>query len=217
MDFSRVEYEVDIEDNRYVKRCGADGKPLPEHNWLWAPTGVIDAHMPEMWGYLVFTENGEEATFVDEYTLPDSPLIPEGFKYRPVKVVADSRGYVYILSEGSYYGALLYAPATSGTAKEFIGFYGANTVTNNILDAIGAVRIPAGQIAREAGSPRSTNVVLVGALSTALPFAEEQWRDAISRRVPPKTVEANLEAFDRGRAAAGSRVWAEKTRSVRRK
>lgn len=60
MDFSRVEYEVDIEDDRYVKRCGADGKPLPEHNWLWAPTGVIDAHMPEMWGYLVFTENGEE-------------------------------------------------------------------------------------------------------------------------------------------------------------
>ena len=70
------------------------------------------------------------------------------------------------------------------------------------LDAMGAVRIPAGQIAREAGSPRSTNVVLVGALSTALPFTAEQWRDAIARRVPPKTVEANLEAFERGRAAA---------------
>lgn len=60
MDFSRVEYEVDIVQNRYVKRCGDNGQPLPEHNWLWAPTGVIDAHMPEMWGYLVFTENGEE-------------------------------------------------------------------------------------------------------------------------------------------------------------
>ena len=70
------------------------------------------------------------------------------------------------------------------------------------LDAMGAVRIPAGQIAREAGSPRSTNVVLVGALSTALPFTAEQWRDAIARRVPPKAVEANLEAFERGRAAA---------------
>ena len=70
------------------------------------------------------------------------------------------------------------------------------------LDAMGAVRIPAGEIAREAGSPRSTNVVLVGALSTALPFTAEQWRDAIARRVPPKTVEANLEAFERGRTAA---------------
>lgn len=70
------------------------------------------------------------------------------------------------------------------------------------LDELGAVRIPAGQIAREVGSPRSTNVVLVGALSTALPFSAEDWEDAISRRVPPKTVEANLNAFRKGRAAA---------------
>lgn len=60
LNFSRVEYHVDIEDNRYVKRKGPDGNTLPEQNWVWAPTGVIDIHMPEMWGYLVFTENGEE-------------------------------------------------------------------------------------------------------------------------------------------------------------
>lgn len=70
------------------------------------------------------------------------------------------------------------------------------------LDELGAVRIPAGQIAREVGSPRSTNVVLVGALSTALPFSVKDWEDAISRRVPPKTVDANLKAFRQGRAAA---------------
>lgn len=77
-----------------------------------------------------------DGRYIDEYTLPDSPLIPDDFTYRPVKVVADSRGYVYILSEGSYYGALLFAPAESGTAKEFIGFYGANTVVSGILGAI---------------------------------------------------------------------------------
>ena len=44
--------------------------------------------------------------------------------------------------------------------------------------------------------------MLVGALSTALPFSVEDWEDAISRRVPPKTVEANLKAFRQGRAAA---------------
>ena len=69
------------------------------------------------------------------------------------------------------------------------------------LAQIGAVKIDAGRIAREAGSPRSTNVVLVGALSTALPFTVEEWRDAIKKRVPPKTIDANLEAFARGRAA----------------
>ena len=57
-------------------------------------------------------------------------------------------------------------------------------------------------IAREVGSPRSANVVLVGALSTALPFAVEEWQDAIRRRVPPKTIDANLEVFARGREAA---------------
>lgn len=61
MDFSRVEWEVEVVDGKYIKRTDpATGSCLPEHNWLWAPTGVIDAHMPEMWGYLVFTENGED-------------------------------------------------------------------------------------------------------------------------------------------------------------
>jgi indolepyruvate ferredoxin oxidoreductase beta subunit len=70
------------------------------------------------------------------------------------------------------------------------------------LGGIGATMIDAGGIAREVGSPRSANVVLVGALSTALPFAVEEWEDAIRRRVPPKTIDANLQAFARGREAA---------------
>ena len=69
MDFSRVEWETDVEDGAYVKRKGPDGKPLPEHNWLWAPTGVIDAHMPEMWGYLIFTDAGED------YPLPEEDAV----------------------------------------------------------------------------------------------------------------------------------------------
>ena len=73
--------------------------------------------------------------------------------------------------------------------------------TEERLAAIGAVRIDAGEIARAAGSPKSTNVVLVGALSAALPFSVEEWQDAIRRRVPPKTIDANLEAFAKGRAA----------------
>ena len=61
MTFSRVEWEVDVVDGKYVKRTDpATGKCLPEHNWLWAPTGIYDAHVPEMWGYLIFTEAGED-------------------------------------------------------------------------------------------------------------------------------------------------------------
>ena len=83
-----------------------------------------------------------------------------------------------------------------------VGNFTMPTDVRERLESIGAVMIPAGEIARSAGSPRSTNVVLVGALSTALPFSVEEWRDAIAKRVPAHTVEANLEAFERGRAAA---------------
>lgn len=82
-----------------------------------------------------------------------------------------------------------------------IGAFQMPTDVDERLQAIGATIIDAGGIARAVGSPRSTNVVLVGALSTALPFAVEEWEDAIRRRVPPKTVEANLQAFARGREA----------------
>lgn len=67
------------------------------------------------------------------------------------------------------------------------------------LDALDAVRIDASGIAREVGSPKSTNVVLMGALSTALPFEAQVLRKVIAERVPPKTVDANLAAFDAGR------------------
>ena len=41
----------------------------------------------------------------------------------------------------------------------------------------------------------------MGALSLGLPFAEESWREVIAARVPPKTIEANLRAFELGRQA----------------
>lgn len=68
------------------------------------------------------------------------------------------------------------------------------------LTAAGATLIPAGQLAVQAGSAKSVNVVLLGALSTRLPFPEEAWKKVISERVPPKTIDANLVAFEAGRA-----------------
>jgi indolepyruvate ferredoxin oxidoreductase beta subunit len=70
-----------------------------------------------------------------------------------------------------------------------------------ILDGEGAIFIDADELACEAGSPKSANVVLMGALSTGLPFEEAIWIEVITNRVPPKTVEANLLAFSLGRQA----------------
>ena len=66
------------------------------------------------------------------------------------------------------------------------------------LARAGAVLIPAGRIARESGSPKSTNVVLLGAMAAGLPFAVESWEEIVSAHVPPKTVEANVRAFRAG-------------------
>jgi indolepyruvate ferredoxin oxidoreductase beta subunit len=70
-----------------------------------------------------------------------------------------------------------------------------------ILDDEGAIFIDADELACEAGSPKSANVVLMGALSLRLPFEESLWCKVISERVPPKTVDANLLAFTLGRQA----------------
>jgi hypothetical protein len=56
VDFSRVEYQVEVKDGEYAKVADANtGKPLPEDNWVWAPTGLINIHYPEMWAYVQFS------------------------------------------------------------------------------------------------------------------------------------------------------------------
>ena len=66
------------------------------------------------------------------------------------------------------------------------------------LEAAGATLIPAGPIAVEVATVKSVNVVLLGALATRLDFSEEVWEQVISKRVPPKTIEANMRAFRAG-------------------
>lgn len=78
---------------------------------------------------LVFNPDGALKQIIG---LPDASVIPEDFNYAPIKVLTDSRDYIYVLSSGSYYGALVYS-----NSGEFLGFYGANTVKADVLDAIG--------------------------------------------------------------------------------
>jgi hypothetical protein len=56
INFSRVQWLRDISGNQYIKRKDpSTGKPLPEHNWIWSPQGLIDMHLPERWGYVQFS------------------------------------------------------------------------------------------------------------------------------------------------------------------
>ena len=67
----------------------------------------------------------------------------------------------------------------------------------------GATFLDAEALACEAGSPKSANIVLLGAVSTGLSFPVDLWRTVIAERVPPATVDVNLHAFELGRRACG--------------
>ena len=51
INFSRVEWQVDIVQGKYVKRPG-----LKEDNWVWSQQGAINMHIPEQWGYVRFRQ-----------------------------------------------------------------------------------------------------------------------------------------------------------------
>lgn len=62
------------------------------------------------------------------------------------------------------------------------------------------VRIDARAEARRLGNLRVFNTIILGAASLIMPYSEEEWEKVIRETVPPKTVEANLEAFRLGRS-----------------
>jgi len=60
-------------------------------------------------------------------------------------------------------------------------------------------------LAGAAGNAKSSNLVVVGGISPALPLPLEAWQEAIRQSVKPKFVDVNLRAFQAGREL-GSKV-----------
>jgi len=59
--------------------------------------------------------------------------------------------------------------------------------------------VDASALAAQAGTVKAANVVMLGAMASALPFTPEMLESVIRRSVPPKTLDVNLEAFRLGR------------------
>ncbi len=62
--------------------------------------------------------------------------------------------------------------------------------------------LPASRMARDLGDGRMANVVMLGVLSTFLPFPQETWEETLQARLPPRFLEGNLRAFRAGRQAS---------------
>ena len=62
VNFSRVHWDTDIKDNKYVKTN------TPEFNWVWSPQGLIYMHKPQFWGLVQFSNKApgkEKVSFKD--------------------------------------------------------------------------------------------------------------------------------------------------------
>ena len=69
VNFSRVQWKVDVEEGAFRKRLSPEtGRPLPEDNWVWAPTGVINIHYPELWAFVFFAGKGQES---NNFSIPE--------------------------------------------------------------------------------------------------------------------------------------------------
>jgi indolepyruvate ferredoxin oxidoreductase beta subunit len=101
------------------------------------------------------------------------------------------------------------APVPPFTVAVGLGTYPDVEEIKQLIQAktAGLVAIDAMSLAREAGSPMSVNIVLLGALvqTGALGFDRDVVEEAIRRRVKPAFLDVNLKAFDLGfKAAAGA-------------
>lgn len=68
------------------------------------------------------------------------------------------------------------------------------------LASYGAKVVPAELLAKQAGSTKAVNIVLLGALSAYLDYPEEVWESVIEQRVPARFKDVNLKAFAMARA-----------------
>ena len=111
-----------VQNGEEINFSGATGIYLKEDNTIY----VADTNGQRI---IVFNPDGSLKQLIG---LPDASVIPDDFNYAPIKVLTDSRDYIYVLSSGSYYGALVYSDQ-----GEFLGFYGANSVKATVVDIFG--------------------------------------------------------------------------------
>ncbi len=73
VNFSRVNWDFQITNGNYGRKKDAADKFLPEYNWVWSPTGIINIHEPEKWGYVYFSS--KKAGEKDNFNIPQDEKI----------------------------------------------------------------------------------------------------------------------------------------------
>lgn len=114
----------------FVKEIGLINGSIDYNNakGIYFNDGKIYVCNTEGANIYIINTSGE---LLDTITVPESTLIPTDFNFRPTKITIDPSGYIYVVSDGCFYGALLYSPD-----RTFLGFYGANTVNVTVASVL---------------------------------------------------------------------------------
>ncbi|WP_127580012.1 YIP1 family protein [Paenibacillus koleovorans] len=130
-------YVADTGNNRIVQ-LDADGRFIREMNVrespLSRPSGVYVTDAGDI--YIADTGNHRvvrldaEGRLVRQFGRPESSYLPASFKYEPVKVIVDKRGFLYITTLGAFQGLLQLDPEGA-----FQHFFGANKVAFSLFDS----------------------------------------------------------------------------------
>lgn len=88
-------------------------------------------------------------------------------------------------------------PVITGTAE-----YPESIIEKLTAAGVDVTAVDALSLAERAGNPKTSNVVLMGVVSSKTDFDEKLWLDALEQCVPPKFLELNKKAFALGRESA---------------
>ena len=79
-----------------------------------------------------------------EYARPESKYIDDSFVYEPTNMIVDDRGFVYVVSRGTFQGIIQFSPE-----GEFYGFYGTNVTEVSLMDRIRNLFFTKEQLSRQ--------------------------------------------------------------------
>lgn len=101
VNFSRVEWTTEVQDGKYVKVPIKGEDKVREYNWVWAPTGVINIHLPEYWGYVQISDKiaGQGETPFVKNPAEETKWILRNLYYRQNEFAATFGHYATSINE----------------------------------------------------------------------------------------------------------------------
>ena len=83
-------------------------------------------------------------------------------------------------------------PVVTGVAKYPEG------IIEHLSEKYKVISVDAQKEALELGNSRVFNVIILGVAASKMDCEKEQWIEVIKKKVPPKTIDINVKAFERG-------------------